>query len=470
MKKKEKNINRTERMTASLHSLERFQRNEKGATAVLVAVLLIVLLSFAALAIDIGYLTVTRNQLQNVSDAAALAGARQLGILYGGIDGPSGIEPMSYEEQQVYDCTAQLTYQGSYSGSTPANDCELILASVKDAAIGNSAAGKNIEVRDEDIAIGVWAPDASGAMLFTQTTLHPDAVRVVARRDASENGPIRTFFANIFGVDTMNVSATATASLNGPCEAGPAELELPIGIPQSRGPEDCGKEIKFSPPTDIDTCGGWTDFQDDASVPDPNLRNLLNGSTESPQLKVGEDEITFNNGSLSNPTFETLLDRFGNEGFDVDEEGNPRIDADGNPVGPEVDSGIGPDGTSFGPAVPLTESTPSYDLPEGADRTPVDAANPQLRYPPCSGGSSCSGPPRYKHEWHTSVVVYGSDTCAPNTTYPITGFAEIRVKDVLLAPDKLIQGEMLCGYVSPGNNRGGCSPYGVKGSIPGLVQ
>ena len=61
-----------------------FAVNEKmgnrGVTAVIVAMLLIVFFGFTALAIDIGHLYVVRNELQNAADAGALAGAENLFI------------------------------------------------------------------------------------------------------------------------------------------------------------------------------------------------------------------------------------------------------------------------------------------------------------------------------------------------------------------------------------------------------
>lgn len=51
-------------------------KSEKGVTAVYVALLISVFIGFAALAVDIGYLMVTKNELQNAADAAALAGAK----------------------------------------------------------------------------------------------------------------------------------------------------------------------------------------------------------------------------------------------------------------------------------------------------------------------------------------------------------------------------------------------------------
>ncbi|MEJ7810136.1 MAG: pilus assembly protein TadG-related protein [Gemmatimonadaceae bacterium] len=53
-------------------------RNRRGATMVLVAVLLTVLLGFGAFAVDLTQQTTFRSELQRASDAAALAGAVQL--------------------------------------------------------------------------------------------------------------------------------------------------------------------------------------------------------------------------------------------------------------------------------------------------------------------------------------------------------------------------------------------------------
>src|SRR5690349_18062863 len=62
-------------------------KDQQGAVAVMVAVFLVVLAGMTALVLDIGHALVARNQLQNASDAAALAGARALGVIYGGMSG-----------------------------------------------------------------------------------------------------------------------------------------------------------------------------------------------------------------------------------------------------------------------------------------------------------------------------------------------------------------------------------------------
>lgn len=51
---------------------------DKGQALVLVAITLTVLLGFAALAIDYGYLSHQKRKLQNAADAGALAGVQEL--------------------------------------------------------------------------------------------------------------------------------------------------------------------------------------------------------------------------------------------------------------------------------------------------------------------------------------------------------------------------------------------------------
>jgi len=53
-------------------------KDETGQAMVMIALLFVVLLGFAAIAIDIGRVTVAKSHLQNAADAAALAGVRDL--------------------------------------------------------------------------------------------------------------------------------------------------------------------------------------------------------------------------------------------------------------------------------------------------------------------------------------------------------------------------------------------------------
>jgi Flp pilus assembly protein TadG len=62
------------------HRLRTRLSGERGATAVLVAVLLVPILGFAAIAVDVGALYAERSRLQTAADAAALAVARDCAV------------------------------------------------------------------------------------------------------------------------------------------------------------------------------------------------------------------------------------------------------------------------------------------------------------------------------------------------------------------------------------------------------
>ena len=176
----------------------------QGIIAPIVAVALVALLGFAALVIDIGLALVTRNQLQNIADGAALAGTRQLSRIY------AALAP---EVQPGYVLTS--------------GDKSAILAKVRELGEKNAAGGKAIGINTDDVVIGQW--DLTTKHL-TPTYVNPDAVSVLARRDERANSPLTTFFAGIVGTDRLNVSARATAALTGVKDVGVGELNAPFGI------------------------------------------------------------------------------------------------------------------------------------------------------------------------------------------------------------------------------------------------
>ena len=171
---------------------------------------------------------------------------------------------------------------------------------------------------------------------------------------------------------------------------------------------------------------------------DKTLRDILNELIDSPATSTSEPTVfNFIGGTLSNPTFNALLTLFQIKGYDIDVDGNQVVGPDGNP------------GT-FEDGYPGTE--PLFD----------DAGN-RLYYP--------DGTPRNKHEWPTTVVVYDWDDCSnPNKPIEILGYSEILLTDVLDAPDKFVQGKIMCNLYEEDNVRGGGGSFGIKGNIPGLVE
>jgi hypothetical protein len=278
---------------------------QHGGVVIIVAVSVVVLLSFATLVIDIGYGLVVKNQLHNAADSAALAGTRQLGRIYCPELDPAN-PCIPYDQQQNYMLTSA--------------DRAAIVAEVLDAAQKNTAGGVSISINDGDIRVGDWdVPTRT----FTPTDIRPLAVEVTARRDGSANGPISTFLGNIMGVSSISVRATSirngqleepTAALTGVSSVGEGGLDIPVALSQSRFTSGeggfCGELIRFSPPTDPDACGGWTTFTDPGNVNDPAVQDILegmdDGSYQSPEISVG-DQIYVKNGVLSTPTFDDLL-------------------------------------------------------------------------------------------------------------------------------------------------------------------
>jgi len=146
----------------------------RAAVAVFAAVMLIVLFGFAALTVDVGYLYIVRGELQNAVDSAALAGAGAL------------VKPT-----------------------------DVALARARTAAYNNRADQNPVDLADMDIELGNWD---SLTATFTPTVgdTRPDACRVSARLSDEQENSVGLFFSRIFGRETANVTASATASLGSP--------------------------------------------------------------------------------------------------------------------------------------------------------------------------------------------------------------------------------------------------------------
>lgn len=166
-------------------------RQERGAVAIIVAVFLLAMIGTAAFAIDVGRWFVVKNELQNAADAAALAGA---GHIYPPIaTGPNW---------------ASATTEGT--GAISLNTSEKVVLS------------------DGSVTPGYW--DFTNRTFDSTTAKTPGtndlpALRVtVDRKDGANSGPMLTSFGRIFGTDTMDASATATAVVAVPGQAGEGTL------------------------------------------------------------------------------------------------------------------------------------------------------------------------------------------------------------------------------------------------------
>jgi len=265
-------------------------QDTRGAVAVIVAITMVVLLSFGALALDISNAMIARNELQNVADASALAGARQLGLIYQGL--PQG--------------TPYTTYALS--------DPSAVVSAVTTVALANQARRVPIVINAGDIVIGVWN---SGPRTLTPGNVGATAVRVTARREAGTNGPVATWLAGIMGITSMSVNATATAALTGSGTLAPGEANTPFGLDELifNNPAYCGTPIKFYPTNNPPTgCAGWHTFQETP----PNAateRQIVQGLTPNPptyitpQISAGQTSLEYIGGNVAS-VFPDLVNLF----------------------------------------------------------------------------------------------------------------------------------------------------------------
>jgi hypothetical protein len=144
-------------------------RDERGAVLVHVAVAMLALIAFSALSIDYGALWVSRRQAQNSADAAALAGALSLAF-----DDPEDIARA--QEAAAAAGIANLVL-GDAPSIVPATDVQLV-------------------------------PCPPGAPGLPDTCIRANVYRSVAR-----SNPLPTFFAQIMGITSQDVRATATAQV-----------------------------------------------------------------------------------------------------------------------------------------------------------------------------------------------------------------------------------------------------------------
>jgi len=408
-------------------------QNKRGVTAVIVAICLIMLIGFAALAIDVGYLYATRNELQNVSDAGALAGAGYLGSVY---------KTLTYSQQQVY------TF-----------DRQDVVDAVNQVAQKNKAASASISINDGDIIVGIldWDYDPP---VVNPTLTQPDAVQITARRDSIANNPAAIFFARIFGIDTANVRAVATAALTGSTEVGKGELKTPFGVSECIFPKPCTELIQFSPTTE--SCAGWHNFFDhaDAHRMEEKMMGLIKGDGDESDWDDPPD------GEIDNPCFlqpcgQDWIDHFFEMSKEPDAEITPGAIAGVEPINFQG----GAIGSLFLGGV-LDTDYDGFDvgtvIGDEKHPAPFPALFDYFRYRDDDG---------IDEQWTATVPVYRDDVCCtnPNTALEIAFFAKIVIHMPNPPPDKTVTVTLDCNNsVTPG--RGGGGKGNLKGSIPNLVN
>lgn len=273
---------------------------QRGATSIFFAFAALALLGMSALAVETGYMMVTRAELQNVADVATASANRELGRIYeeaGNVD-INDYRLTDYEKARV------------------------MLAANK-FSLKNDAAGRRIFVQPADFKFGKW--DGSSRSV-SQSDYGVTSISVAARRDASANGAVTTLLAGVAGMDSFEAKVDAAARVS-PVKKLPAGMaEFPVGIAShwfESKDSPCGpdSQIKFYPTGTLESCAGWHTFQDEpanALQLKTILSGLRSGTWTSPDLTVGETSFIFTGGTVASALQEA--ERLFNEKKDANGE------------------------------------------------------------------------------------------------------------------------------------------------------
>jgi Flp pilus assembly protein TadG len=177
-----------------LQRIRRLRNDERGISIIFVSLGFMAFLAATTLAIDIGMLMTARTQAQNAADAGALAGATALAF-------------NSFTD---------------HSASGPA------VTGAVNAAQANLVIAQAPSVTSSDVTFPL-----------DPITGQFDRVQVWAQRTQARGNPVGTLMAQIFGIQTVDITATATAA----AVAANAEIcVMPLTIPDKWIEKQCATE------------------------------------------------------------------------------------------------------------------------------------------------------------------------------------------------------------------------------------
>lgn len=199
----------------------------RGSVLVLSACMLVIVFAFAAFTVDVGYITLTKAQLQNSADAAALAAALEL------LEQKQAAE---FRPDAVAGEAGRFAALNNVAGTGPA-----VLGFLQD---------------DENVTLGRM--NEGRVFEATSDVTRMNAVRVFVRRTASQNGGIPLFFAPLVGIDRAEIHAEAIAGFRdrirgfcprectGPSTLIPFSISLPDweSLERGQGPDQWRYDVK----------------------------------------------------------------------------------------------------------------------------------------------------------------------------------------------------------------------------------
>lgn len=253
---------------------------ERGATAVVVALMLTVIGAFLALGMNVGHVMSVRGELQNAVDAGALAGVRELDGRYENLVSAPGL---AVDFTNRHETDSRLG----------------IGAGLGDVQLGNWDRERPKATAFTAIPADQWAARA----------LDVNAVRVVAGREEARGNALDVWFSVFLGRDKADVGAEAVAATGGPCESKctNAPLVIRYGCLVDGGLR-CGDPYVIGvSPAPIDSAG-FSDLvpmtADPGNNPSANSHDICTAFKEPPpedcRMSAGKTYVkTTNGGQMS---------------------------------------------------------------------------------------------------------------------------------------------------------------------------
>jgi hypothetical protein len=283
-------------------------RHERGAVALLTAFAMVGLLLFLAVVAIAGHGTSVRGELQNGSDSAALAGARELNGQLSGVASARQVAQF-YAARHDTDTTLQI----DVNAVGDVNFCHW------DPVAREISWCLGWGVAPTSAAPPAPTPGAPTALLGA------NALQVRDGREAARGNPLPTWLHTLAGARaaaTMDARSAATAIGGGPSQNSPTDCVLPItyidcAFAGSEG-VNCGASIVYR--NDNTDTAGFTNLNDSTGgVGNPEIIRILNAAS-SPgacQVVTTGQVIDVKNGNVSDNNVWRILGTFVGRQFSV---------------------------------------------------------------------------------------------------------------------------------------------------------
>lgn len=385
---------------------------QRGSIFILSAGIMIALTVFAVLAIDVGRVFVVRNELQNVADSAALAGANCL----------TRVSTAGSATQ----CDTTMGTSLNWTRASANAEAQLALNSASNFPISSTDSGHQIEVGYWNLCppaaacppgrTGVPSGGAFSTAFNPVTAFDKPAVRVLVRKAVGvNNGPIAMLTQLMFNVGAgVPMTAEAVAVISSPSSVAPGGL-----VPQA-----------------INKC---------------MFDRFWDSTTNSPKL-ADQSTLTYWDGKKTSTIPQTIGEpwriRIGSaykyEACDAGQWTTFNL-PDANDV-PTVRQLI-----NNGNGTTLEINKPTYIQP-GAEAALYDTLD--AKYPTPPGAD-------------VTMVVVDSTDLSNKGWANVFSFAGFHITDIQKAPEKYIEGNFILNTISGG---GGIGPFLYSYTPPRLAQ